>query len=391
MQNLKRAKKGLTEQYKTHPEATHRSVLPLQQIRNSILSRSNRQLVVPHQDDTFKPPIVASPPSHLKPVDIYICYDNQSAIDLLLKDKLRKFIASHALTFYIAARARKDDESNESQPPTQIDSWSERSSRKSHKKEQKKINRAQTSLLIGLNKVRAHKTDDVRASPNVSVKRRASISTTRPINPEQQLDMFDHNVAAMEASSMILFITSPISIKSADCCDEIHYSYEQSKTIIQVRSTEIPVVLLSGSMGMMLHSVPSVDFYQDNAEISYLELLLILIKKKLELLKQTVSPVVMVPTFISTTDDAVELCESPPPPPQEEFLQHELIEHQHHSLNSSKESSPIHTPPQEPFRSISRSVVPSSRNPARHHTIIDIPLNTISSESLELQQTNTNQ
>lgn len=80
-------------------------------------------------------------------------------------------------------------------------------------------------------------------------------------------DFFESNARHMDVSSMMIFIASAVSFKSSDCADELHYAYELSLPMLQVR-LDIPGLifhegLLHGSAGMMFQRTPYVHWNRE--------------------------------------------------------------------------------------------------------------------------------
>lgn len=116
--------------------------------------------------------------------------------------------------------------------------------------------------------------DELNATPATHATTRKGLRTPEEatklllIEEEEYIDhhaTYDRNVKQIELSGMLLLLNTPGCLHGGEVVDELHYTYEMSKEILLLdcyasdkerRKKED----MSGSVGMMLQSVESVDF-----------------------------------------------------------------------------------------------------------------------------------
>ena len=211
-------------------------------------------------------------------IDVYICYDHLSKQDIEIMRKIKIFLESHSLDVYEAKRTfipnSQDINDNNNiihvispcliSPSPSLSPYpimKRRNSIKNPFSEHPEIDPSRfKSNILNVNNLVDSPSSSIIPSVNDfnNLPPLSFLNNQHNEKKEMEVDFFESNAIQIEAAECLIFIVSHSSLKSPDCADEIHYAYELNKPMIQIRSESFNNILLSGSMGMMLQTIPSI-------------------------------------------------------------------------------------------------------------------------------------
>jgi hypothetical protein len=166
-----------------------------------------------------------SKPTTITGPTVFLCYDNTKKLDVMFAEKLSSIFEQNNLVLIKGKRYSSRLHSN----LTSTNNSRSHASKLYNKFRRNSI--STTESIIGENPLPNNASLIIHKHASINSTSSSHVPSTSELLP---IDHFEANSVSINTCVLFIIIISNFSLRSADCCDEMHYAYELKVFILYI-------------------------------------------------------------------------------------------------------------------------------------------------------------